>query len=139
VSTNEVMDTTGTGRRRNRSWPEALKREIVAASFVPGASVSVIARRYDVNANQVFRWRKLFRNGFDAAADPTTPQLVPVIVTTEEHGEVVPAPSAMDTIEIEIAGKYRIRVGSGVDGKALRRVLDVLERRPVCRSPGEGR
>ena len=30
------MDTTGTGRRRNRSWPEALKREIVAASFAPG-------------------------------------------------------------------------------------------------------
>ncbi|MDB5408348.1 MAG: Transposase insC for insertion, partial [Rhodospirillales bacterium] len=54
------MDTTGTGRRRNRSWPEALKREIVTASFAPGASVSVIARRYDVNANQVFRWRKLF-------------------------------------------------------------------------------
>ena len=133
------MDTTGTGRRRNRSWPEALKREIVAASFAPGASVSVIARRYDVNANQVFRWRQLFRDGPDAPANPTAPQLVPVIVTAEEHSDAAPAPSAMDTIEIEVAGKYRIRVGSGVDGKALRRVLDVLERRPVCRSPGEGR
>ena len=34
-----------------------------------------------------------------------------------------------DTIEIELAGRYRVRVGSGIDGKALRRVLDVLERR----------
>jgi transposase-like protein len=123
------MDTTGTGRRRNRSWPEALKREIVAASFAPGASVSVIARRYDVNANQVFRWRMLYRDGSDAPVNPTTPQLVPVLVTAEEHGDVAPAPSAADTIEIELAGKYRVRVGSGVDGKALRRVLDVLERR----------
>jgi len=105
------MDTTGTGRRRNRSWPEALKREIVAASFAPGASGSVIARRYDVNANQLFRWRKLFRDGPDVPADPTVPQLVPVIVTAEERSGAAPVPSAVDTIEIEIAGKYRIRVG----------------------------
>jgi transposase-like protein len=45
------MDTTPTGRRRNRSWPEAVKREIVAASYAPGSSVSIVARRYDVNAN----------------------------------------------------------------------------------------
>jgi transposase len=121
------MDTTGTGRRRNRAWPEALKREIVAASFAPGASVSVIARRYNVNANQVFRWRMLYRDGSDAPVNPTTPQLVPVRVTAE--GDVAPAPRTVDTIEIELAGKYRLRVGSGVDGKALRRVLDVLERR----------
>ena len=57
------MDTTAKGRRRNRSWPEALKREIVATSFAPGSSVSVVARRYDVNTNQVFGWRKLYRDG----------------------------------------------------------------------------
>ena len=54
--TNGMMDTNGSGRRR-RSWPEALKREIVAASFEPGASASVVARRYDVNTNQLFIWR----------------------------------------------------------------------------------
>jgi transposase-like protein len=123
------MDTSGSGRRRNRSWPEALKREIVASSFAAGASVSVIARRYDVNANQVFRWRQLYRNGLPAAADPAAARLLPVIVAGEERGDVAPAPRALDTIEIELAGRYRVRVGSGVDGTALRRVLDVLERR----------
>jgi transposase len=129
VSTNAVMDTTGTGRRRNRSWPEALKREIVAASFAPGSSVSMVARRYDVNTNQVFSWRKLYRDGLPAVADPTGPMLLPVTVTAEPPGEVSAASSVVDTIEIELAGKYRVRVGGGVDGKALRRVLDVLERR----------
>ena len=57
------MDTNGVGRRRHRSWPEELKREIVAASLEPGASVAVVARRYGVNANQLFSWRKLFRDG----------------------------------------------------------------------------
>src|SRR5664279_5541497 len=30
---------------------------------------------------------------------------------------------------IDLAGKYRVRVSSGVDAEALQRVLDVLERR----------
>ena len=53
--------------------------------------------------------------------------MVPVTVTPEPSGTV--APCAADTIEIELAGQYRVRVGNGVDGKALRRVLDALERR----------
>ena len=133
------MDTTGTGRRRNRSWPEALKREIVAASFAPGSSVSVVARRYDVNANQVFSWRKHYRDGSLASSDPTSPRLIPVTVTAEQRGAVAPTSNAMDTIEIDLGGGYRVRVGNGVDTQALRRVIDVLERRAVCRSPGEGR
>ena len=64
MSTKSVMGTTATGRPRNRSWPEALKREIVAASFAPGSSVSIVARQYDVNANQVFNWRKRFQSNF---------------------------------------------------------------------------
>jgi transposase len=105
-----------------------LKREIVAASFAAGSSVSMVARRYDVNANQVFSWRKLYRDGLPGSADPTGPMLLPVTVTAE-RGDVSAASRAADTIEIELASKYRVRVGSGVDGTALRRVLDVLERR----------
>ena len=63
MSTKSIMDTSLTGRRRNRLWPEALKREVVEAALAPGASVSVVARRYDVNANQVFGWRKRYREG----------------------------------------------------------------------------
>jgi transposase len=104
VSTKAVMDTTGTGRRRNRSWPEALKREIVAASYAPGSSVSIVARRYDVNTNQVFGWRKLYRDGSSASADPTGPVLLPVTVTAESGDDVAAESSAADTIEIELAG-----------------------------------
>jgi transposase-like protein len=37
------MDTSLREGRRHRSWPEALKREIVAASLEPGSSVSLVA------------------------------------------------------------------------------------------------
>ena len=129
MSTKSVMGATATGRRRNRSWPEALKREIVAASFAPGASVSVVARHYDVNANQVFSWRRLYRNDPHAPAVSSVPQLIPVMVTTEQDAVATQASTVAETIEIDLAGKYRVRVSGGVDTAVLRRVLDVLERR----------
>ena len=117
------MDTIK--RVKRRTWPEALKREIVAAAFAPGASVSVVARQYDVNTNLVFTWRKLY--GPAAAAHPV-PQLVPVLVTA---GQPPPAPSgaAVDMIEIELPRGARVRVGRGVKAATLRLVLDALERR----------
>jgi transposase-like protein len=124
-----VVDTTSTKRRRNRAWPEALKREIVAASFAPGSSVSMVARRYDVNTNQVFGWRKLYRSNVSPSAEPSGPMLVPVTVTPDLGGDASPAPGGVSTIEIELIGRYRVRVDSDVDAEALRRVLDVLERR----------
>ena len=128
MSRNSDMGTKVTGGRRYRSWPEALKREIVAASFAPGASVSVVARHYDVNANQVFSWRKRF-GAVPSAADQPGLQLVPVMVAAEPQSDLVPAATGGDLIEIDVDGKYRLRVGSGVDARALLRVLTVLERR----------
>jgi transposase len=129
VSTKSVMGTTATGRPRNRSWPEALKREIVAASFAPGSSVSMVARHYDVNANQVFGWRKRYRDDPRTLAVGSAPRLIPVMVTGEPDAVATRPSTAAETIEIDLAGKYRVRVGSGVEAQALRRVLDVLERR----------
>ena len=112
-------------QRRYRLWPESLKREIVAASLVPGASVSRVARRYDVNANQVFAWRRRYQG---AAAKPTELQLIPVTVTPDRSDERAPA-RASGLIEIAMASGYRLRLGDGVRASTLRLVLDVLERR----------
>ena len=56
MSTKSVLGTTGRGGVT--VWPEALKREIVAASYAPGLVGLKGCRHYDVNANQVFSWRK---------------------------------------------------------------------------------
>ena len=125
------MDTRG-AKRRHKRWPEALKREIVAATLVRGASVSVVARQYDVNANQVFGWRRRYRDEpATALSSPSTPGLVPVTITREpeDEGAAVATPAAPETIEIDVAGNYRVRIGSRFDPRALRRVLDVLRRR----------
>jgi len=122
------MDTKGNGRRR-RLWPEALKREIVAASFEPGASASVVARRYDVNSNQLFMWRRLYRDGLLAPTAESGPSLLPVTITDEQAEQKTSAPQEIGRLEIELPSGYRIRVDADFDGKALCRMLDVLERR----------
>lgn len=118
------VDTSDSRHRRNKRWPEALKREIVAATFRPGASVSVVARQYDVNANQVFAWRRRFCS---EAALPL-PALVPVTITPEPDADK-PESAASESIEIDVGGDCRVRVGSDFDGRALKRVLDVLRKR----------
>jgi transposase len=127
------VDTNGEKRRRrNKRWPKALKREIVAATCRPGASVSVVARQYDVNANQVFRWRRLAeKSGSPASASSSSGGLVPVTITPEPErdGATRPTPAHSDAIEIEVGGDCRIRVGSSFDSRALKRVLDVLRKR----------
>ena len=45
---------------KRRRWPEALKRQLVAETLEPGASVSVVARRHDLNANQLGLLKKPF-------------------------------------------------------------------------------
>jgi transposase len=121
------MGTTTTGRRRNRSWPEALKREVVAASLAPGSSVSLVARQYDVNANQVFSWRKRYRD--EAGGSAEAPRLLPVMIAAQDDGVAGQPADGEEKIEIDVAGRYRVRIGGSFDGQALRRVLDVLERR----------
>jgi hypothetical protein len=83
---------------------------------------------YDVNANQVFAWRKRYRN---EAGAPAALQLMPGdgdAGTPDRACEPAPV-AAAELIEIELVGGCRVRVGNGVKASALRLVLDVLDRR----------
>ena len=59
MSTSGLVDTKQQpGATKRRQYPEALKRQMVAETQASGASVSIVARRHDVNSNQLFRWRR---------------------------------------------------------------------------------
>jgi transposase len=44
--------------RRRRSWTGDEKRRIVGESLAAGASIAEVARRHDLNANQLVAWRR---------------------------------------------------------------------------------
>ena len=117
--------TTSAEPRPRRRWPVAEKRRIVLESLEAGASVPVVARRHDVNANQVFAWRKLYWDGLLGGGG-----LVPVAVVAD--GPVTSAPSppiGAGRMSIELGCGARVVVDAGVDSSALSRVLIALAAR----------
>jgi len=80
-------------------------------SLAPGAVVAEVARRHDVYANLLHRWRREARVGLSGGP----PRLLPVTVTP---GRAATAPG---TIEIELAAGACIRVDAAVDEAALGR------------------
>jgi transposase len=127
VSTNVLVDSrqaAAVGRRRR--WPEALKRRIVSETLEPGSSVSIVARRHDVNANQLFRWRRAMLATSAGALEGGA--VLPVRIVPEEGGGRRPADRA-GVIEIAFGSGARVFVGDGVAPETLRQVIDLLRRR----------
>jgi len=130
VSTKGIVDTLahshqiGEPGRKHRWRTKAERRAIVEETLVPGASVSRVARKHDVNANQVFRWRKLYHEGLLG----TTTNFLPVRVADEQRGEAVNGSGCIPqpgTMEIKLA-RGTLRIFGNVDVMALRTVIESL-------------
>ncbi len=117
VSTNSLVDTKQSKRRQ---YSEALKRQMVAETQVPGASVSIVARRHDVNSNQLFRWRRhlLPKAVVESGA------MLPVAVAADEGRPRRPDPDGM--IEIVFGCGARVRLRGEVSSEPLRQVIELL-------------
>ena len=63
TSRNEKMVEVLTGAERRRRRTPQEKISIVQQTFEPGMTVSHVACLHDVNANQLFKWRKQFQEG----------------------------------------------------------------------------
>ena len=103
------------GVARRRRWSTEEKSRIVAESYAPGASATAVALRHGLHRNQIFGWRRRFRDR--AASESGLLKFVPVAMT----------PGGGDAGRIElVSGGVTIRVGSGFDAGELRRVLLVV-------------
>lgn len=139
------MMTSGPGSwesgRRRRRWSDEDKVRIVAECEAPGSSVSLVARRHDLNTNLLFSWRRRLRGRRGAAG---AVGFVPAVIAPQEvAGDRAtelrrdPAPDVLSgasarppgRIEIVLGELPRIIVEEGVSASALARVIGVLERR----------
>jgi transposase len=66
-----------TSIQRRRRWAAEEKRALVEEAEQPGASVSSVARKYGINPNQLFHWRRLIRQG-SLSAVRADEEVVPV-------------------------------------------------------------
>lgn len=110
------------GRRTRRAWSDEEKRLICGQARLPGVSVSQVARRYDVNANLVFKWLRAPRFACDGSAEDGA-RFLPVEIVGE-RGEERPATArAENRIEIELASGHSLRISGAYDPDALARLI----------------
>jgi transposase len=132
----ERVEGVGPGRTARRHRSIAEKRRIVELALDPGTSVARVAQAEGVNANQVFKWRREYRNGQLVEAAESTTALLPVVVATasseaciEPSRPLCPEPAAPSgVIHIELPGRATISVEHGADGALLRTILESLRK-----------
>jgi transposase len=108
---------------------------------VPGTSVAMIARKYEVNANQVFSWRRLYQQGLLEVRDAGVAlAMVPVKLAEIEPSKKRRAkkntltPSVRrgksdGAIEIKFAGGQCLKIQGQVDATALAQIIALLSPR----------
>jgi transposase len=124
------------GRKR---WSAEEKRRIVELTLEPGASVARVAQAEGVNANQVFLWRRAYRNG-ELQVDGSPAALLPVVIGSDavsvaeivSEAETVPVEASAvqpsGAIHIELPGRAMISVERGADRALLRTILESFQR-----------
>lgn len=114
-----------TGRRTRRAHSAVFKREVVAKTLQPGASVAAIALEHRLNTNLLFKWRRDHLR--ELARQAPAPTMLPVMLETAPSiAADAPKPRVTaGVIEIELAAG-RIRLKGAVDIESLRAVLDLL-------------
>jgi len=107
-------------RRKRRHWSDDEKCEIVAQTRVPGVSVSRVARRYDVNANLVFKW---IRDPRFRPSEDDKSLFLPVEVVCEPAMPSIEAPVADGRIEIVLSNGHRLNIIGSFDPEAVSRLV----------------
>ena len=125
------QDTRAKSTRRRHD--AAFKSDLIERSLQPGASVSAIALENGINANLLFKWRRMHLRAASRVEDRGAAQavLLPVQLTPAQamplHKAPMPSTSPMPAgvIEIDI-GAARVRLRGAVDEANVRCVLQAL-------------
>jgi transposase len=110
-----------TSVQRRRRWSPEEKRSILEEAEQPGNSLSAVARKYGVNPNQLFHWRKLMREG--------------ALVAVEADDQVVPA-SEVKQLKAQIRELERLLGKKTMETEILRDAIRIAqEKKLLLRMP----
>jgi transposase len=124
------LDGIGTESRPRRRRSAAERRLIVEETLAVGSSVARVARAHGINANQVFQWRRMYREGLLGGEPQSAMKLLPVMLSDEaELAQRVQSETAaprVGAIHIELPGRALISFEGSVDATMVRIVLESL-------------
>ena len=120
----ENDDVSSVERHKRRSWTGDEKRRIVEESLEPGVSIAKVARRYNLNANQLCTWRR--QQGVSTSSLQNSGSILPVTLNPEMLPSTEDSPGASGQMEIVLAEGDRIIVWSDFEAAALSRAIKAL-------------
>lgn len=120
----------------SRNYPLEFKRRMAQAACEPAVSVSKLALTHGLNANQVFRWRRQYREGCFGAVQQEAVVVAPeaaepfhVVALAERELQVsVPVQHRQ---ELSVPGVMRLKLPAGeltIEGSPDRETLEVVLR-----------
>ena len=113
----ENDDVSSIERHKRRSWT-------VEESLEPGVSIAKVARRYNLNANQLCTWRR--QQGVSTTTLQNSGSILPVTLNPEILSSTEDSPGASGQMEIVLAEGDRIIVWSDFEAVALSRAIKAL-------------
>jgi len=119
--------TVLSGPERRRRWTSAEKAGIVAESLAGEVSVVEVARRHDIHPNLLHVWRRQARlagTGPARRRDVPTGGVEFAAVAVAPAARALPAPP--NTIEIELAGRARLKITGPVDPSMTTALIEAL-------------
>lgn len=122
------MDTKQRESRQRRRFSLKYKRQVVEETLTGLESVSVVARRHDLNTNLLFTWRRQYQRGALEAGAVQDVALVPIEIGLPACSRTEPMPQPEAELELMLASGHRVCVRGAVDPAMLRVALEVLSR-----------
>jgi transposase len=133
----EIVDSRSPAPGKRPNFPREFKRQLAEQTFEPGASVSLVARRNDINANLLFRWRRQYLQGAFGVPLPAHARqqsvvevepLLPVSVVAEAEGSTSTREDLPENVcEIEF-DRACLRIRGNVSPDLLRLLIRELSR-----------
>lgn len=114
------------GPAGKRHWPDEVKGQLVAETYVPGMTVNEVARRVGMKPNHLSSWRRLAREGKLVVPDLPGAEFVPAVLeptpaSVEEDAKPLAA------VEI-IHGGTTIRLDASVSPDRIAGIVRALGR-----------
>ena len=111
------------GAERRRRWSDEDRARILAAISEPGAVIADVARREDVCASLVFKWRREMREADEAEAGG----FAPVVIEPAPASPCSSTASNLGSAVIEVDLKdARVRIHPGAPASAIAAALKAL-------------
>ena len=120
IEYTEIIQST----HRRRRWTVIEKQKIIEETYHPGASVSLVARKYNLSPSQLFQWRKYYENG--------------ALVSIKSEDSVVPQ-SEVNELMKRIKKLEQVLGQKTLENEILREAIQIgREKKLISRQPLRG-